>query len=54
MWRITWQTENIKNKAAEITFTVAECGEFHSMGEYREGIESMEEAEKFVEEAKRA
>lgn len=33
-----------KNKAAEITFTVAECGEFHSMGEYHEGIGSLEEA----------
>ena len=33
-----------KNIAAEITFTVAECGEFHSMGEYHEGIRSLEEA----------
>lgn len=33
-----------KNMAAEITFTVAECGEFHSMGEYHEGIGSLEEA----------
>ena len=27
-----------------MTFTVAECGEFHSMGEYHEGIETIEEA----------
>lgn len=33
-----------KNMAAEITFTVAECGEFHSMGEYHEGIRRLEEA----------
>lgn len=29
---------------AIMTFTVAECGEFHSMGEYHEGIETLEEA----------
>ena len=33
-----------ENMTAEITFTVAECGEFHSIGEYREGIGSLEEA----------
>lgn len=33
-----------KDMAAGITFTVAECGEFHSMGEYHEGITSLEEA----------
>ena len=27
-----------------MTFTVAECGEFHNMGEYHEGIETIEEA----------
>ena len=27
-----------------MTFTVAECGEFHSMGEYHEGIRTLEEA----------
>ena len=27
-----------------LTFTVAECGEFHSMGEYHEGIRTLEEA----------
>ena len=33
-----------KDMAAGITFTVAECGEFHSMGKYHEGITSLEEA----------
>lgn len=28
----------------KITFYVAECGEFHNMGEYHEGIETIEEA----------
>ncbi|MBR1558198.1 MAG: hypothetical protein IJ647_10695 [Prevotella sp.] len=28
----------------EITYTVAECGEFHSMGAYHEGIATIEEA----------
>nr|WP_304430953.1 hypothetical protein [uncultured Acetatifactor sp.] len=27
-----------------MTFTVAECGEFHGMGEYHEGIRTLEEA----------
>lgn len=27
-----------------MTFTVAECGEFHSMGEYHENIKTLEEA----------
>lgn len=27
-----------------LTFTVAECGEFHGMGEYHEGIKTLEEA----------
>lgn len=27
-----------------ITFTVAECSEFHSLGEYHEGIQTLEEA----------
>ena len=27
-----------------MTFTVAECGEFYSMGEYHEGIRTLEEA----------
>ncbi|MBO5598284.1 MAG: nucleotidyltransferase domain-containing protein [Oribacterium sp.] len=31
-------------KQAVITFTVAECGEFHSMGAYHEGIATIEEA----------
>lgn len=28
----------------EVTFTVAECNEFKTMGEYHEGIETIEEA----------
>lgn len=27
-----------------MTYTVAECGEFHSMGRYHEGIKTLEEA----------
>lgn len=35
-----------KEKAGTVavTFTVAECGEFHSLGEYHEGIGTLEEA----------
>ncbi|NBH28177.1 hypothetical protein D3Z60_20945 [Lachnospiraceae bacterium] len=33
-----------KKRAAELTFTVAECGEFHNLGEYHEGIRTLEEA----------
>lgn len=35
-----------KGKAgtATLTFTVAECGEFHSLGEYHEGIKTLDEA----------
>lgn len=33
-----------KNNNIKITYTVAECGEFHSLGEYHEGIETLEEA----------
>lgn len=28
----------------EITFTVAECGEYHGMGEYHEGIRTLDAA----------
>ncbi|MCM1236622.1 MAG: YodL domain-containing protein, partial [Ruminococcus flavefaciens] len=31
-------------KNVKITLTVAECGEFHNLGEFHEGIESVEEA----------
>ena len=34
----------IELETVHITFTVAECGEFHNMGEYHEGIETIEEA----------
>ena len=33
-----------KENDVKITLTVAECGEFHNLGEYHEGIESVEEA----------
>ena len=36
----------IEPEPVHITFTVAECGEFHNMGEYHEGIETIEEAMK--------
>lgn len=36
----------IEPETVHITFTVAECGEFHNMGEYHEGIEMIEEAMK--------
>ena len=36
----------IEPETVHITFTVAECGEFHNMGEYNEGIETIEEAMK--------
>ncbi len=36
---------NTKNrKPGTVTFTVAECGEFHSLGEYHEDIATPEEA----------
>ena len=34
----------IEPETVHIAFTVAECGEFHNMGEYHEGIETIEEA----------
>lgn len=33
-----------KLERSEITFTVAECGEFHSLGRYRDDISNAEEA----------
>ena len=36
----------IEPETVHITFTVAECGEFHTMGEFHEGIETVEEAMK--------
>ena len=36
----------IEPETVYITFTVAECGEFHNMGEYHEGIETIEDAMK--------
>ena len=34
----------LAEKQAVLTYTVAECGEFHSMGAYHEGIATIEEA----------
>lgn len=34
----------MENKKVILTFTVAECGEYHSLGEYHEGIGTLEEA----------
>lgn len=39
--------KNIKKRETGrvvMTYTVAECGEFHSMGRYHEGIKTLEEA----------
>lgn len=37
-------TSNREEKQTVITLTVAECGEFHNLGEYHEDIESVEKA----------
>ena len=34
----------IEPEIVHVTFTVAECGEYHNLGEYHEGIETIEEA----------
>ena len=34
----------IEPETVHVTFTVAECGEFHNLGEFHEGIETIEEA----------
>lgn len=34
----------IEPETVHVTFTVAECGEYHNLGEYHEGIEKIEEA----------
>lgn len=33
-----------KTEETIVTFTVAECGEYHNLGEYHEGIRTLEEA----------
>lgn len=33
-----------KTGKTALTFTVAECGEYHSLGKYYEGIQTLEEA----------
>ena len=37
-------TGNGKSGTVTLTFTVAECGEFHGLGEYHEDIGTLEEA----------
>ena len=34
----------MENKEVVLTFTVAECSEYHSLGEYHEGIKTLEDA----------
>lgn len=34
----------MENKKVILTYTVAECREYHSLGEYHEGIKTLEEA----------
>ncbi|MDE6852848.1 MAG: ssDNA-binding domain-containing protein [Lachnospiraceae bacterium] len=38
------QIETVNRIEPEVTFTVAECGEYHTMGNYYEGIETADEA----------
>lgn len=38
------RTADQGEKKVIMTFTVAECGEYHSLGEYHEGIGTLEEA----------
>lgn len=40
------ETAGSKNGDVILTYTVAECGEFHSLGEYHEGIGTIDEAER--------
>lgn len=42
-------TQDVEQQKMEITYTVAECGEFHSMGAYHEGIATIEEAKALFE-----
>ena len=39
----------IEPETVHVTFIVAECGEFHNLGEYHEGIETIEEAIRFYQ-----
>ena len=41
--------QEAQQRNTEITYTVAECGEFHSMGTYHEGISTIEEAKALFE-----
>lgn len=40
------ETTGNENGNVILTYTVAECGEFHSLGEYHEGIQTIDEAER--------
>lgn len=40
------ETAGNENGNVILTYTVAECGEFHSLGEYHEGIGTIDEAER--------
>lgn len=44
--KVMGKTDTEKDSAdeMEITFTVAECGEYHGLGEYHEDIRTLEEA----------
>ena len=44
MERETVKEQETEEKKTIVTLTVAECGEFHNMGEYHEGIASVDEA----------
>ena len=41
--------QETQQQKMEITYTIAECGEFHSRGAYHEGITSIEEAKALLE-----
>ena len=34
----------MENKEVVLTFTVAECSEYHNLGEYHEGIKTLKDA----------
>ncbi len=44
MEKETVKEQETEEKKTVVTLTVAECGEFHNMGEYHEGIASVDEA----------
>lgn len=44
MEKETVKEQKPEEKKTIVTLTVAECGEFHNLGEYHEGIASVDEA----------